>query len=121
MTENKAIDFLEDEINGLKEQRDGVLGDVAAAVFWEINGKERIATLRTIIGFIEELKRYREIGTVEEYQEAMEKQKKKRPIKILVDPIKYDYDFICPNCRNELDGPALAKSCHYCGQAIQWY
>ena len=45
MTENEAIDFLEDEINGLKEQRDGVLGDVAAEVFWEINGEGRIAKL----------------------------------------------------------------------------
>ena len=121
MTENEAIDFLEDEINGLKEQRDGVLGDVAAEVFWEINGEGRIAKLRTIIGFIEVLKRYREIGTIEECMEAVERQKKKRPIKILVDPFEYDYDFICPNCRNELDGPALMEYCHYCGQAIKWY
>lgn len=33
MTENESIDFLEDEINGLKEQRDGVLGEIAARVF----------------------------------------------------------------------------------------
>lgn len=69
---------------------------------------------------LEEIQQYREIGTVEECREAREKQKKKRPIKILVDPFEYDYDYICPNCRNELDGPALAEYCHYCGQAIQW-
>ena len=74
MTENEAIDFLEDEINGLKEQRDGVLGDVAAEVFWEINGEGRIAKLRTIIGFIEKLKRYREIGTVEECKKAVKEE-----------------------------------------------
>lgn len=76
MTENEAIGFLEDEINGLKEQRDGVLGDVAAHVFQEINGKERIATFRTIIGLITELKQYRGIGTVEECRKAMANKKK---------------------------------------------
>lgn len=77
-------------------------------------------SLNMAIEALKEVQQYREIGTVEEYQEAMEKQKKKRPIKILVDPIKYDYDFICPNCRNELDGPAHAEYCHYCGQTIKW-
>ena len=121
VTENEAIDFLKDEINGLKEQRDGVLGDVAAEVFWEINGEGRIAKLRTIIGFIEELKRYKGIGTVEECREAVEKQKQKRPIKILADPFEYDYDYICPNCRRDLNDPKLETYCRWCGQAIQWY
>lgn len=66
MTENELIDFLEDEISGLKDQRDGVIGEIAAEVFLEINGKERISKLRAIIGIITEIKQYRELGTVEE-------------------------------------------------------
>lgn len=66
MTENELIDFLEDEISGLKDQRDGVIGEIAAEVFLEINGKERISKLRAIIGLITEIKQYRELGTVEE-------------------------------------------------------
>ena len=66
MTENELIDFLEDEISGLKDQRDGVIGEIAAEVFLEINGKERISKLRAIIGLITEVKQYRKLGTVEE-------------------------------------------------------
>lgn len=66
MTENELIDFLEDEISGLKDQRDGVIGEIAAEVFLEINGKERISKLRAIIGLITEIKQYRKLGTVEE-------------------------------------------------------
>lgn len=124
MTENEAIDFLEDEINGLKEQRDGVIGEIAEKVFWEINGKERISTFRTIIGFITELKQYREIGTVEECREAVEKQKAKRP--------DYEGDgyadgymvydtWICPNCGKEYEVDYDDyKYCPNCGQAIKW-
>ena len=119
MTENKAIDFLEDEISGLKEQRDGVLGDVAAHVFQEINGKERIATFRTIIGLITELKQYRGIGTVGECRKAVEKQKLKKPVKD-----KYNHN-CCPNCGWIVSGEGgygeeFCPHCENCGQAIRW-
>lgn len=118
MTENEVIDFLEDEINGLKEQRDGVLGEIATRVFEEINGKERIATFRMIIGFIIELKQYREIGTVEECGEAVEKQNAKKPI-------DYDEDlgyFKCPSCGCCIMADEFSdhKYCLNCGQAISW-
>lgn len=117
MTENEAIDFLEDEINGLKEQRDGALGEIAEKVFYEINRKERIATFRMIIGFIIELKQYREIGTVEECREGVEKQNQK-PLDFYGD--SEDGKLLCPNCGNDLWELKECgfNNCPYCGQAI---
>ena len=70
------------------------------------------------------LSEYREIGTVEECREAVEKQKSKAP--------DYEGDgyadgymvydtWICPNCgkRYEVDYDDY-KHCPNCGQAIQW-
>lgn len=75
MTEKELIEFLEDEINGLEEQKDGVLGDIGVEVFREINGEKRIEIFKTIMKFIIELQQYRKIGTVEECREAVKKQK----------------------------------------------
>lgn len=79
MTENEIIDFLEDEINGLEEQKNGDMGEIAAEVFKEINGDERIKVFRTAITVLKEIQQYREIGTVEECRVAVEKQKPKKP------------------------------------------
>lgn len=57
MTLEGAISFLQDEIQGLEEQRDGQYGDIAKEVFDEIYGEDRIATFRTIKWYIEELQR----------------------------------------------------------------
>lgn len=73
MTENEIIDFLEDEINGLEEQKNGDMGEIAAEVFKEINGDERIKVFRTAITVLKEIQQYREIGTVEECRVAVEK------------------------------------------------
>ena len=78
MTENEVIEFLEDEINGLKEQKYGDMGEIASEVFKQINGDGRIKVFRTAIAALKEIQRYREIGTVEECREAVEKQKNMR-------------------------------------------
>ena len=72
----------------------------------------------------EELEQYREIGTVEECREAMEKQKPKKPD---YEGDGYDQDgniiydtWICPNCgkRYEVDYGDY-KHCSNCGQRIK--
>ena len=81
---------------------------------------------------LEEVQRYREIGTVEECREAVEKQKPKAPkdslkIKPVIDEngAYVDADvavyLLCPNC-GEMVGidENVDKFCHECGQAIQW-
>lgn len=123
ITENEIIDFLEDEINGLKEQKYGDLGEIAAEVFKEINGDERIKVFRMAISALKEVQQYRKIGTVKECREAVEKQK---PKKIIIEPY---CPTECPTCGHELstslgDGyykyPTFLERCPNCGQAIQW-
>lgn len=79
---------------------------------------------------LKEVQRYREIGTVEECREAVEKQKPKAPkdslkIKPVIDEngAYVDADvtvyLLCPNC-GEMVGidENVDKFCHECGQAI---
>ena len=68
---------------------------------------------------LKEIQQYREIGTVEECREAVEKQKPKRPIK---DKWKHD---CCPSCGWFVSeetgwGDRYNPHCENCGQAIQW-
>lgn len=68
---------------------------------------------------IKEVQRYREIGTVKECREAMEKQKPKKPVKD-----KYNHN-CCPNCGWIVSGEGgygeeFCPHCENCGQAIRW-
>lgn len=79
---------------------------------------------------LEEIQKYREIGTVEECREAMEKQKPQKPKDSLkIDPVidengaYVDADttvyLLCPNC-GEMVGieDNCDRFCHECRQAI---
>lgn len=79
---------------------------------------------------LEEIQQYREIGTVEECREAVEKQKPQKPKDSLkIDPVidengaYVDADvtvyLLCPNC-GEMIGidESCDKFCRECGQAI---
>ena len=81
---------------------------------------------------LKEIQQYREIGTVEECREAVDKQKPKAPkdslkIKPVIDENGSYVDadvtvyLLCPNC-GEMVGidENVDKFCHECGQAIQW-
>lgn len=95
--------------------------------------KERekaVQALSVIIKAIDEIQQYREIGTVEEFREAVEKQRPKEPKDSLkIEPVidengaYVDADvtvyLLCPNC-GEMVGidENVDKFCHECGQAI---
>ena len=79
--------------------------------------------LTMAIKALKEIQQFREIGSVEECREAVEKQK---PKKIIIEPY---CPTECPTCGHELstslgDGyykyPTFLKRCPNCGQAIQW-
>ena len=89
-------------------------------------------SLNMAITALKEIQQYREIGTVEECREAVEKQKPKAPkdsikIKPVIDEngAYVDADvtvyLLCPNC-GEMVGidENVDKFCHECGQAIRW-
>ena len=72
---------------------------------------------------LKEIQQYREIGTVEECREAVEKQKQKKIIIKDWNPTK------CPTCNHELSTslgkgyykhPTFLERCPNCGQAIRW-
>ena len=73
---------------------------------------------------LEEIQQYREIGTVEECREAIEKQKPKRPYYEgdgYADGYMVYDTWICPNCgeKYEVDYDNY-KYCPKCGQSISW-
>lgn len=79
--------------------------------------------LDTAISALEEIQQYREIGTVEECREAVEKQK---PKKVIIEPWS---PALCPTCRVRLseslgDGYykhwTLLQRCTRCEQVLDW-
>ena len=105
MTENEAISRIKDhmEIHRLKEPR---------AIYITV-------ALSMAITALKEIQQYREIGTVEECREAVEKQKLKKPVKD-----KYNHN-CCPNCGWIVSGEGgygeeFCPHCENCGQAIRW-
>lgn len=68
----------------------------------------------------EEVKQYREIGTPEECRAAMEKQKKKNPIRLdkCTCPYCGTYNEVLKKRRNIL--PSDVVHCWHCGHAIPW-
>lgn len=86
--------------------------------------KERLESINLSITALKELQEYREIGTVEECREAIEKQKPKTPDYegngYADGEIVYDI-WICPNCGTEYEVDYdKYKYCPECGQAIDW-
>lgn len=101
-------------------------------IFVEVNDRDSAlgCALEEAVSALYEIKQYREIGTVEECREAVEKQKPKKPKDSLkIDPVidcngaYIDADttvyLLCPNC-GEIVGidETVNKFCRECGQAI---
>ena len=108
MTENEAILYIEKWYQPTTEPKER---------------EKSIEALSVVLKCIEEIRKYREIGTVEECREAVEKQKQKKIIIKDWNPTK------CPTCNYELstslgDGyykhPTFLERCPNCGQAIRW-
>ena len=72
-----------------------------------------------VLNALKEIEKYRKIGTVEECQEAVDRQKPKKPVKD-----KYHHN-CCSNCGWIVSGEGgygeeFCPHCENCGQAIQW-
>ena len=108
---------------------DEIKNDLYALGYFEDTKKE-IEIFDMAIAALKEIQQYREIGTVEECREAVEKQKPQKPKDSLkIDPVidengaYVDADvtvyLLCPNC-GEMIGidESCDKFCRECGQAI---
>ena len=118
MTENEAIRDLQN-----------LIGEYSAYPP-ETGVNATVGSLQYCITALKEIQQYREIGTVEECREAVEKQKPKKPKDSLkINPVidgngaYVDADMtvylLCPNC-GEMIGidESCDKFCRECGQAI---
>ena len=118
MTKNEEIKKVIFGLNFLKEKLyNGIYAD-------------RLDCIDYAISALKEVQQYREIGTVEECREAVEKRKPKKPKDSLkINPVidgngaYVDADMtvylLCPNC-GEMIGidESCDKFCRECGQAI---
>lgn len=105
MTEKEAIARIKDHmiVHALNEER---------AVYIT-------QALNMAIKALEEIQQYREIGTVEKCQEAIEKQKAKKPECYVYREVG---KILCPNCGEvfwDLEECGL-NVCPWCGQAIEF-
>ena len=123
MTENKAIELLRSIQNPKQDYANVVCAPAFCTGFRFVYPEPEDYAIEEAIKALEEIQQYREIGTVEECREAVEKQKAK---KIIIEPY---CPTECPTCGHELstslgDGyykyPTFLKRCPNCGQAIQW-
>ena len=98
MTENEAISRIKDhmEIHRLKEPR---------AIYITV-------ALSMAITALKEIQQYREIGTAEEFREAVEKQKPK----VGIVTAGKSYPIMCPSCGHKM-GLAY-HHCIFCGQSL---
>lgn len=127
MTPEEAIKILEKK----KEYSERITDNFLSHSRGEIkDANETIEMCDMAISALKEIQQYREIGTVEECREAVEKQKPKAPKDSLkIEPVidengaYVDADvtvyLLCPNC-GEMVGidENVDKFCHECGQAI---
>ena len=116
MTPEEAIKILEKK----KEYSKRIIDNFLSHSRGEIkDANETIEMCDMAISALEEIQQYREIGSVEECREAVEKQKAKNPVKD-----KYHHN-CCPNCGWIVSGEGgygeeFCPHCENCGQAIQW-
>lgn len=82
---------------------------------------EAISHAREVAEWLEELKQYRTIGTVEECRAAMEKQKAKKPMHVTNSYFGYqkhkEHVGYCPDCGHQVEEP---YGCPNCLIKIDW-
>ena len=116
MTENEEVMILENLRPGCGEKLSFSEGEICE-------------TIDTAISALKEVQQYREVGTVEECREAVEKQKPKKRIYPKTALERYYHAPECPNCKRELNpqicGYTLAQAigiysyCPWCGQNLE--
>lgn len=104
MKENEAIEIIE---NFPKWNLDDL---------WLKNDK-MCELVEVAIKALEEVQQYRQIGTVEECRDAVNKQKGQYPKILYFGPRVVEYE--CPNCEREIDNDNNKLYCPWCGQRLK--
>ena len=124
MTENEAIKKLEPYLDGIDSDL-----TFMELFYKDVDRSEYLAdrdAFTTAITALKEIQQYREIGTVEECREAVEKQKPKKP-EIYTDTVQtmngsFQRDvFECPVCGDYVCNveDEIPRYCQSCGQKLE--
>ena len=117
MTENETIELLRSMQNPKQDYADVVCAPAFCTGFRFVYPEPEDYAIEEAIKALKQIQQYREIGTVEECREAVEKQKAKKP-KV----IDQDFDYYkCPVCGEYIwatDNINDHKYCLNCGQAV---
>ena len=133
MTESEAIEKLRAyhkcqrlQVKGIYEDCNEKLCDNCDLCYAQGNAGEHIKSIEIAIQALEEVQKYREIGSIEECRAAREKQIPKKPImKPYFDDMEEEY-LCCPTCgeiltdRIPLDNKDFYFHCLNCGQKFNW-
>ena len=119
MTPEEAIEMLRGMQNKKVDYAEMVCAPAFAYGYEYVYPEPEDYAIEEAVKALKEVQQYREIGTVEECREAMEKQKAKKPVKD-----KYHHN-CCPNCGWIVSGEGgygeeFCPHCENCGQAIRW-
>ena len=119
MALEEAIEMLRGMQNKKMDYAEMVCAPAFAYGYQYVYPEPEDYAIEEAIKALEEIQQYREIGTVEECREAVEKQKLKKPVKD-----KYNHS-CCPNCGWIVSGEGgygeeFCPHCENCGQAIRW-
>ena len=124
MTESEAIEKLRAyhkcqrlQVKGIYEDCNEKLCDNCDLCYAQGNAGEHIKSIEIAIQALEEVQKYRAIGTPEECQLAVEKQKAEKVIDDL--PTDDDAWHRCPTCEGDLTN-IIGFYCTYCGQKLDW-
>ena len=136
MTENEAIELLRSMQNPKQDYADVVCAPAFCTGFRFVYPEPEDYAIEEAIKALKEIQQYREIGTVEECREAVEKQNPKKPKEILRHRGGFE-TLHCPNCNTDyqmdnrytitegycpacgkLIDSAFRNYCGNCGQAI---
>ena len=129
MTENEAIKMLKAKLTCMKLEalsciEKGCDKDCECCEYNYAQGNmgEQKEALDIAIQSLEEIQKYRAIGTLEECREAVEKMKPKKVQKIQIPNTswtKAQTRFECPSCHKYLNYRELSH-CGLCGQRLLW-
>lgn len=76
--------------------------------------------LNTAISAMQELQEYKQLGTLEEVREAVEKQREKKPKNVETEGYRHTDTYRCPTCGGNFSGTGIADYCYHCGQRLNW-
>lgn len=86
--------------------------------------QDRLKCIDLAVAALEEVQKYRQIGTVEEFREAVEKQKAKEIVcendSVFSNGFSHYRIGRCPMCDRYYNSNDEVNYCSKCGQAIQW-